>query len=79
MISDSVPLMTAIDLLILAVIAYGMWRCRLLSPGKRFERPRISLLLINLGLLAIALFYAVDLATMHALPMVSAVDKQWRP
>ena len=75
MISDSVPLMTAIDLLILAVIAYGMWRCRLLSQGKRFERARISLLLINLGLLAIALFYAADLATMHVLPVVSAMEE----
>src|SRR5215831_1370401 len=75
MISDSVPLMTAMDLLILAVIAYGMWRCRLLSPGQRFERPKISVLLINLGLLAIALFYAADLATMHVLPMVSAMEE----
>jgi hypothetical protein len=46
MISDSVPLMTAIDLLIIAVTVYAIWRCRLISPGKRFERPRI-LLLIN--------------------------------
>ena len=75
MISDSVHLMTAIDLLILAVIAYGMWRCRLLGPGKRFERPRIGLLLINSGLLAIALFYAADLATMQVFPMASTMDE----
>ena len=75
MISDSVPLMTAIDLLIIAVTVYGIWRCRLISHGKRFERPRISLLLINLGLLAVALFYAADLATMHVLPMVTGMDE----
>jgi PAS domain S-box-containing protein len=75
MISDSVPLMTAIDLLIMAVTVYGIWRCRLVSPGKRFERPRIGLLLINSGLLAVALFYAADLAIMHVLPMVTARDE----
>ncbi len=75
MISDSVPLMTAIDLLILAVTVYGIWRYRLISPGKRFERPRIGLLLSNSGLLAIALFYAADLAIMHVLPMVTARDE----
>ena len=75
MISDSVPLMTAIDLLIIAVTVYGIWRCRLISPGKRFERPRIGLLLINSGLLAVALFYAADLAIMHVLPMVTARDE----
>jgi PAS domain S-box-containing protein len=75
MISDSVPLMTAIDLLIIAVTVYGVWRCRLISPGKRFERPRIGLLLINSGLLAIALFYVADLAIMHVLPMATARDE----
>ncbi len=75
MISDSVPLMTAIDLLIVAVTVYGIWRCRLINPGKRFERPRIGLLLINSGLLAVALFYSADLAIMHVLPMVTARDE----
>jgi hypothetical protein len=73
MISDSVPLMTAIDLLIIAVTVYGIWRCRLISRGKRFERPRIGLLLINSRLLAVALFYAADLAIMHVLPMDEAI------
>jgi len=67
--------MTAIDLLIMAVTVYGIWRCRHVSPGKRFERPRIGLLLINSGLLAVALFYAADLAIMHVLPMVTARDE----
>jgi PAS domain S-box-containing protein len=75
MISNSMPLMTAIDLLIIAVTVYGIWRCQLISPGKRLERPRISLLLINLGLLAVALFYAADLAIMHLLPMVTPIDE----
>jgi hypothetical protein len=79
MISDSVPLMTAIDLLIIAVTVYGIWRCRLVRPGKRFERPRIGLLLINSGLLAVALFYATDLAIMHVLPWSLRGTKQWRP
>src|SRR6266550_5461042 len=75
MISDSVPLMTAIDLLILAVTVYGIWRYRLISPGKHFERARIGLLLSKSGLLAIALFYTADLAIMHVLPMVTARDE----
>ncbi|GLR90875.1 sensor histidine kinase [Bradyrhizobium iriomotense] len=75
MISNSVPLMTAVDLLIIGVTVYGIWRCRLINPGKRFERPRISLLLINSGLLAVALLYAADLAIMHVLPMVTAMDE----
>jgi len=75
MISDSVSLMTAIDLLIIAVIVYGIWRCRLIRPGKLFQRPRIGLLLIHSGLLAIALFYAADLAIMHVLPRVTARDE----
>jgi len=75
MISDSVPLMTAIDLLIIGVTVYGIWRCRRIIPGKRFERSRIGLLLIDSGLLAVALFYATDLAIMHVLPKVTAMDK----
>ncbi|MBR0691901.1 sensor histidine kinase [Bradyrhizobium lablabi] len=75
MIWNSVPLMTAIDLLIIAVAVYGVWRCRRISPGKRFGRTRISLLLINSGLLALASFYAADLAIMHVLPRFTAMDE----
>jgi PAS domain S-box-containing protein len=75
MIWNSVPLMTAIDLLIIGVTVYGIWRCRLISPGKRFDRPGIGLLLVNSGLLAVALFYAADLAIMHVLPMVTGMDE----
>ena len=75
MISDSVPLMTAIDLLIIAVTVYGIWRCRLIGRGQRFGRPRIGPLLINSGLLAAALFYATDLAFMHIVPMLIGMDE----
>jgi PAS domain S-box-containing protein len=75
MIWDSLPLMTAIDLLIIAATVYGIWRCRLISRGQRFGRARMGLLLINLGLLAVALFYAADLAIMHVLPMLTGMDE----
>src|SRR5690348_2003826 len=75
MISNSVPAMTAIDLLIVAVAGYGIWRSRLVLPGTRFARTRIGLLLINFGLLAVALFYLADLATMHVLPIITSKDE----
>lgn len=52
-----------------------IWHRRLIIPRKRFERPRIGLLLIDSGRLALALFYAADLATMHVLPEVTAKDE----
>src|SRR5262245_66524720 len=71
MISESVALMTVIDLLILGVISYGMWRRRLLIlSGTRSNWKRIGFLLINLGLLGVALFYLADLVTMHVLPKI---------
>jgi hypothetical protein len=39
MIWYSIPLMTAIDLLIIAVTIYAIWRCRLIGPSKR-PQPR---------------------------------------
>jgi len=76
MISESVALMTVIDLLILGVISYGMWRSRLLIlSGTRSDWKRIGFLLINLGLLGVALFYLADLVTMHILPMLTSTDK----
>jgi hypothetical protein len=38
MIWNSIPLMTAIDLLIIAVTVYAIWRCRLIGP--RNDPPR---------------------------------------
>jgi hypothetical protein len=52
MIWNSIPLMTAIDLLIIAVTIYAIWRCRLIGPSKRPSAPQIGLRLIVLGLAA---------------------------
>jgi len=35
MIWSSIPLMTAIDLLIIAVTIYAIWRCRLIGHSER--------------------------------------------
>ena len=72
MIWNSVPLMTAIDLLIIAVAIYGIWRCRLFIPGRRSSASRIGVWLIASGLLVVGLFYAADLISMHALPAVTS-------
>jgi hypothetical protein len=41
MIWNSIPVMTAIDLLIIAVTTYAIWRCRLIGPSKRPSAPKI--------------------------------------
>ncbi len=70
MIWNSIPLMTAIDLLIIAVTIYAIWRCRLIGPSKRPSAPQIGLRLIVLGLVGICLFYFVDLLSMYVSPAV---------
>src|SRR6266478_3542642 len=75
MIWDSIPLMTAIDLLIIAVTVYAIWRCRLIGPSKRPSAPQIGLRLIALGLLVVCLFYFADLASMHVLPAVTSMQE----
>src|SRR5712671_1221762 len=72
MIWNSVPLMTAIDLLIIAVAIYGIWRCRLFIPGGRRLDSRIGVWLIASGLLVVGLFYAADLISMQALPAITS-------
>src|SRR5215469_8961964 len=72
MIWNSVPGMTAFDLLIIVVTIYGIWRCRLIGPGRqafasRGGRRSSGLRLIALGLLAICLFYFGDLVSMYVL------------
>jgi Na+/H+ antiporter NhaC len=62
--------MTAIDLLIIAVTIYAIWRGRLLSRSKRPSAPQIGLRLIALGLVGICLFYFVDLLSMYVSPAV---------
>ena len=72
MIWNSVPLMTAIDLVIIAVILYGIWRCRLFIRGRRSSASRTGVWLVASGLLVVCLFYAADLISMHALPAITS-------
>ena len=73
MIWNSIPYMTAVDLLIIAATIYTIWRCRLIGPSKRPSAPQIGLRLIALGLLAVCLFYFADLASMSCPPL-----RRWR-
>ena len=75
MIWNSIPFMTAIDLVIIAVTIYAIWRCRLIGPSKRASLPQIGLRLIALGLLAVCLFYFADLVSMHVFPGVASVEE----
>ena len=75
MIWNSIPLMTAIDLLIIAVTIYAIWRCRLIGPSKRPSAPQIGLRLIALGLLVVCLFYFADLVSMYVLPAVTSTQE----
>jgi hypothetical protein len=74
MIWSSIPLMTAVDLLIIAVTIYAIWRCRLIGPSKRPSDPKIGLRWIALGLLVVCLFYFADLVSMYALPAVTSPE-----
>ena len=60
MIWNSIPLMTAIDLLIIAVTIYAIWRCRLVGPSKRPSAPQTGLRLIVLGRVGICLLIPVS-------------------
>jgi adenylate cyclase len=75
MIWNSVPLMTAIDLLIIAVTIYAIWRCRLIGPSKRPSAPKIGLRWIALGLLVVCLFYFADLVSMLVLPVLTSMQE----
>ncbi len=75
MIWNSIPLMTAIDLLIIAVTVYAIWRCRLIGPSKRPSAPQIGLRLIASGLVVVCLFYFADLASMYVLPAVMPMQE----
>ena len=79
MIWNSIPLMTAIDLLIIAVTIYAIWRCRLIGPSKRPSAPQLGLRLVALGLVGICLLYFVDLAVHVRLARrLRRGKKQWR-
>jgi adenylate cyclase len=75
MIWNSIPLMTAIDLLIIAVTIYALWRCRLIGPSKRPSAPKIGLRWIAFGLLLVCLFYFADLASMYILPAATSMQE----
>jgi adenylate cyclase len=70
MIWNSIPLMTAIDLLIIAVTIYAIWRRRLIGPSTRPSAPQLGLRLVALGLVGICLLYFVDLLSMYVSPAV---------
>ncbi len=68
MIWQSIPLMTAIDILILGIVGYaaaGFLRGRGRRPAQSSE---IGSFAIFGGLLLVALFYLADLLAMHAVP-----------
>jgi adenylate cyclase len=75
MIWNSIPLMTTVDVLIIAVTVYAIWRCQLIGPSKRPSAPKIGLRWIALGLLAVCLFYFSDLASMYVLPVVTSMQE----
>ena len=75
MIWNSIPLMTAIDLVIIAVTIYAIWRCRLIGPSKRPPAPKICLRWIVSGLLVVCLFYFADLVSMYVLPAVTSMQE----
>jgi class 3 adenylate cyclase len=74
MIWNSIPFMTTVDVLIIAVTVYAIWSSRLIGPSKQPSEPRIGLRWIALGLLAVCLFYFADLASMYVLPVVTSME-----
>jgi hypothetical protein len=55
MIWNSIPFMTTVDVLIIAVTVYAIWSGRLIGPSKQPSEPKIGLRWITLGLLAVCL------------------------
>src|SRR5215831_5359256 len=75
MIWNSIPFMTTVDVLIIAVTVYAIWSCRLIGPSKRPSAPKIGHRWIALGLVVVCLFYFADLASMYVLPAVTSVQE----
>jgi len=75
MIWNSIPFMTVIDLLIIAVTTYTLWRSRLIGPSKRPSAPQVGLRWVTVGLLAVCLFYFADLVSMYVLPAVASMQE----
>jgi PAS domain S-box-containing protein len=68
MIWTSVPLMTALDLVIIVITGATLWSFFQIRSRRPLLTQTGPLLIIS-GLLCITLFYLTDLATMHALPL----------
>ena len=64
-----------VDVLIIAVTVYAIWRCQLIGPSKRPSAPKIGLRWIALGLLAVCLFYFADLASMYVMPVATSMQE----
>ena len=75
MIWNSIPLMTAIDLLIIAVTIYAIWCCLLMGPSKRPSAPQVGLRLIAAGMLLVCVFYSADLVSMYVLPDITSTQE----
>jgi hypothetical protein len=72
MIWNSIPLMTVIDLLIIAVTIYAIWCCLLVGPRKRPSAPQVGLRLIAVGMLLVCVFSSADLVSMYFLPAITS-------
>jgi predicted branched-subunit amino acid permease len=68
MIWTSVPVMTAIDLMIIAVTAAVLWRNFRKRTSHRPAAPKAGLALILVGLLVVGLFYLLDLLSTPSSP-----------
>ena len=69
MIFDSVAVMTTIDLIVLAVVGWGLWV--VLGPARPFAdwKVRTGRKATTLGLLFVGAFYLTDLVAMYLLPI----------
>jgi predicted branched-subunit amino acid permease len=83
MIWTSVPVMTAIDLMIIAVTVAVLWRNFRKRASHRPAAPKAGLALILVGLLVVGLFYLLDLLSMYVLPafipMAESMEVMNRP
>src|SRR5262245_15450513 len=75
MIWNSIPFMTAIDVIIIAVTIYAIWRCRLIGRSGRPSDLRIAHWLVVSGLLLVCLFYFADLMSMYVLPAITSAQE----
>lgn len=69
MVSQSITLMTMVDILIVAVFACALWVFRKYTHDIQEREKRIDFLLIALGMGVISLFYIIDFIAMHIAPI----------